>query len=140
MQMASNVEIFVSYAHEDELLCKELLRYLGGLKRQGYFDFWYNHKISPGTEYEVEINRHLNAAQIILLLVSHYFIDSDYCYSVEMTRAMERHEDGEATVIPIILRPVFFGKVPFAKLTPLPTNKVPITHSGWHSLFRTLRM
>lgn len=53
-----------------------------------------------------EIDEHLNTADIILLLVSSDFIDSDYCYDVEMKRALKRHEAEDARVIPIILRPV----------------------------------
>jgi hypothetical protein len=77
--MASNIEIFLCYAHEDELLCKELVMHLGALKRQRFFDLWYDRKISAGTEFEQEIDEHLNTAQIILLLVSHYFMNSNYC-------------------------------------------------------------
>ena len=132
--MASNIEIFLCYAHEDELLRNELARHLGGLKRQGFFDIWHDRKIIAGTEWEREIDEHLNSAQIILLLVSQYFMDSDYCYLIEMKRAIERHERGEAHVIPVILRPVFFQRAPFAKLMPLPTNRKPITDFSWHSL------
>ena len=94
--MASNIEILLCYAHEDELLRNELARHLGGLKRQGFFDIWHDRKIIAGTEWEREIDEHLNSAQIILLLVSQYFMDSDYCYLIEMKRAIERHERGEA--------------------------------------------
>ncbi len=132
--MASNIEIFLCYAHEDELLRNELARHLGALKRQGFFDVWHDREIIAGTEWESEIDKHLNIAQVILLLVSQYFIDSDYCYLVEMRRAVERHDRGEARVIPVILRPVFFQRAPFAKLMPLPTNRKPITDSSWYSL------
>ena len=132
--MASNIEIFLCYAHEDELLRNELARHLGALKRQGFFEVWHDREIIAGTEWEIEIDKHLNTAQVILLLVSQYFLDSDYCYLIEMTRAIERHNRGEARVIPIILRPVFFQRAPFAKLMPLPTNRKPITDSSWYSL------
>jgi hypothetical protein len=52
---------------------------------------------------------------------------SDYCYSVEMQRALERHERGEAHVIPIILRPVSWRKTPLGKLQALPKDANPIT-------------
>jgi hypothetical protein len=132
--MASNIEIFLCYAHEDELLRNELARHLGVLKRQGFFEIWHDREIIAGTEWEHEIDKHLNTAQVILLLVSQYFFDSDYCYLVEMKRAIERHEHGEAKVIPVILRPVYFQKTPFAKLMSLPTNRKPVTDSSWYSL------
>ncbi len=113
--MPANLEVFLCYAREDELLCKELVVYLAGLKRQGFFDVWYDREISAGIEYEQENDKHLNTL-------------------VEMQRAIERHECGDARVIPVLLRPVYFQRAPFAKLMPLPTNKKPITDSSWHSI------
>jgi hypothetical protein len=110
------VKIFFSYAHEDEELREGLEKQLRALKRQGIIDVWYDREISAGSEWEREIDTHLNTAQIILLLVSPDFMDSDYCYSIEMERAMERHERGEARVIPIILRPIHWQGAPFGKL------------------------
>lgn len=132
--MASTIEIFLCYAHEDELLRRELATYLGGLKRQGFFNVWHDRKIMPGKEWAREIDKHLNTAQIILLLISQYFMDSDYCYLVEMTKALKRHDRGDACVIPVILRPVYWQKAPFGKLQALPTDGKPIIGPGWHSL------
>jgi WD40 repeat protein len=72
----------------------------------------------------------LNEAEVILLLVSPDFINSDYCYSIEMKRAIERHEQGEAHVIPIILRPVYWQGV-LGQLQALPTDANPVMSSGW---------
>src|SRR6266446_10995658 len=105
-EATKDITIFFSYAHEDEPRRKELEKQLSFLKRQGIISGWHDRDIQAGQEWEHEIDRHLNTAQIILLLISPDFMDSDYCYSVEMKRAMERHEQGEARVIPIILRPV----------------------------------
>src|SRR2546421_9299148 len=128
------VEIFYSYAHEDERLRKALDKQLSLLKRDGLIISWYDHKISAGKEWESEIGAHLHSAQIILLLISPDFIASDYCYSIEMQRAMERHSRGEAEVIPILLRPVYFKETPFGKLQVLPTDAKPIMGPDWYSL------
>src|SRR6266571_4815214 len=126
------VEIFLCYAHEDEYVLKELVIHLGVLKRQGFLDVWYDREVIAGLEWAREIDRHLNTAQIILLLVSQYFMNSDYCYLVEMKQAIARHERGEAVVIPVILRPVYYEKAPFAMLQPLPKNRKPVLGSSWH--------
>src|SRR5205823_1825905 len=104
------------------------------LRRQGLISVWHDRNISAGTEWEREINAHLNTAQVILLLVSPDFMDSDYCFSIEMMRAMERHERGEAQVIPIILRPVYWQGAPFGKLQALPTDAKHVTGPSWHNL------
>ncbi len=132
--MSQSVEIFFCYAREDELLRQGLEKQLKALKRQGLVDLWYDCDISAGTEWEREIDRHLNTAQIILLLISPDFMDSDYCYSTEMKRAMERHERREARVIPVILRPVYWQGTSFGKLQALPTGAKPIQSSQWHNL------
>ena len=121
------IEIFFSYAHEDETLRNELAKQLKLMKRQGLINEWYDRDIDAGTEWKHEIDEHLNNAQIILLLVSPDFITSDYCYDIEMMRAMERHEAREARVIPVILRPCDWHSAPFSKLQALPRNAKPIT-------------
>src|SRR5260370_35842881 len=97
-----------------------LVKHLSVLKRQGIIDIWHDRNISAGTEWEREIDKHLNTAQIILLLISPDFMDSDYCYGIEMKRAMERYEQGKSRVIPIILRPAYWQKTPFGNLQALP--------------------
>ena len=86
--------------------------------------------LAAGEEWSDQIDSHLNTADIILLLVSADFIASDYCYENEMKRAMERHESGDAIVIPVILRPVDWSNAPFAKLQALPKNGKAITTWG----------
>ena len=131
--MPESISIFYSYSHEDERLRKKLETHLTPLQLEGLITAWYDRDISAGTEWEREINTHLNTAQIILLLVSASFLASPYCYSIEMKRAMERQEAGEARVIPIILRPVSWKEAPFSHLQALPTNGVPVTDRKWHT-------
>jgi hypothetical protein len=128
------IKIFFCYAHEDEDLLRKLKTHLSPLKRAGLIDIWHDRDISAGTEWEEEIGKQLENAQIILLLVSPDFVASDYCYSKEMQRALERHERGDARVIPIILRPVYWEVTPLNKLQALPTNAKPVMSSSWKSL------
>src|SRR5712691_6931058 len=121
------IEIFYSYAHEDELLRNELEKHLRSLQRQGYITEWHDRKIEAGTEWAHAIDIHLNTASVILLLISPDFMASDYCYQTEMQRALQRHESKEAMVIPIILRPVDWTGTPLAKLQALPPNAEPVT-------------
>lgn len=133
-----SVKIFFCYAHEDELLLNKLKTHLRPLQRQGIIEPWHDRDIRPGTEWKREIDIHLNQAQIILLLFSPDFMDSEYCYGTEMKRAIERHELGEARVIPIFLRPVYWKGSPFGKLQALPTDGKPIISTAWHSIDEAL--
>jgi internalin A len=116
------VRVFYSYCHKDESLRNELEVSLKILERTGVIDSWHDRKIMAGEEWEDEIDEHLEAADIVLLLVSADFVASNYCYDVEMVRAMERHEAGEACVIPVVVRDVNWKKAPFAKLQALPED------------------
>ncbi|MBD2563199.1 MULTISPECIES: SUMF1/EgtB/PvdO family nonheme iron enzyme [Nostoc] len=120
------LKVFCSYSHNDEPLKDELAKHLTMLERQGITSTWHDRKIPPGKEWDQQINENLNTADIILLLVSSDFIFSKYCWDVEVTKAIERHANGEACVIPIILRNVFWQDAPFAKLQALPKNAQPI--------------
>ena len=123
------IKIFISYSHSDEMLLHELTKHLSLLRRQQVIEAWYDRDIAAGREWVGEIDEHLESADLILLLVSPDFLASDYCYDIELRRAMERHEVGEARVIPIILRPVDWAGAPFGKLQALPSDAKPIT--GW---------
>ena len=127
---AGPVEVFFSYSHKDERLRDKLEEHLANLKRQGVIAGWHDRKIGAGREWAGEINKHLESAQIILLLVSSSFLASDYCHDVELKRALERHERGEARVIPIILRPVDWHGAEFGKLQALPKDAKPVTKWG----------
>lgn len=97
------------------------------MTRQGVISSWHDRKILAGEERDRQINENLNTADIILLLISSDFIASNYCWEIEVTTAIERHNAGEACVIPIILRRVDWSETPFAKLQSLPKNAEPIT-------------
>ncbi len=119
----SGLSIFFSYAHEDARLRQELAKYLMPLRNQNYISMWYDGEISAGKEWDFEIKKELEEAQIILLLISACFLASYYIFKEEMPRAIERHERGEARVIPILLRPCIYEEADFAKLQMLPTDK-----------------
>jgi tetratricopeptide (TPR) repeat protein len=121
------IKLFCAYAREDEHLHKELDKHLALLQRQGFIESWYDRQILPGTEWKSEIEKQLTSARIIVLLISSDFIASDYCYSDEMERALQRHASGGASVVPVILRPVDWKKAPFAHLQCLPRDARPIT-------------
>ena len=126
-ETTATVRLFYSYSHEDESLRDELAKHLSSLKRQGIIAEWHDRRIGAGDEWKGAIDENLEEAQIILLLVSSSFLASDYCWDVETKRALERHNLGDAKVIPVILRPCDWHGAPFAKLQSLPMDGKSIT-------------
>lgn len=123
------VRVFYSYAHKDEDLKERLDEHLTILKREGLISAWHDRNISAGEDWAGKIDKHLESAEIILLLISASFMASDYCFDIEMSRALERHGAGQAYVIPIILRPANWQNAPFARLLALPKDGKPVV--GW---------
>jgi hypothetical protein len=130
---AKPARIFISYAHEDEDLREKLQKQLAILRRQRLIETWHDRRIGAGAEWAGAIDRELEAADIVLLLVSADFLASDYINDVELKRAMERHKAGTARVIPVILRPCLWQRGDFAKLQALPRNGEPVTSNKWPS-------
>src|SRR6266487_2347913 len=121
------LKLFYCYAREDKALRDELDLHLSSLKRQKNILSWSDRELLPGVDWEKEIDHQLNSAHIILLLISSHFMASEYCYGIEMQRALERHDAGTARVLPILLRPVDWTEAPFSKLQMLPTDAKPVT-------------
>lgn len=122
------IELFFSYSHKDETLRDDLETHLAMLKRQGLIQAYHDRRISSGSELDKEIDAAMMRAGIILLLVSPDFLASEYCYGVEISKAIEKHKDGSAIVIPVILRPCEWQQVPlFSKLMGAPTDNKPVT-------------
>jgi len=122
----------------------ELEAHLSVLVRQEVIAPWSFRMIQPGEEWGKRIDEHLNSAAIILLLVSADFLNSDYCWSVEMKRALERHDRGEAVVVPVVLRECEWKTQELAKLQALPRNARPVTQfrrrdTAWTDVVRGVR-
>ncbi|GAB6163509.1 hypothetical protein JCM12298_26690 [Desulfothermus naphthae] len=138
------IRAFISYSHADEAFLNELVKHLSLLKRQGLLETWHDREITPGIEFDDTIDRNLEEADIIILLVGPDFIASDYCYSKELKHAMECHERKIARVIPIIVRPVDLDGAPFMKLQSLPKDAKPVSKwedkdEAWLNVAKSLR-
>jgi hypothetical protein len=125
---SNTIEIFFSYVEEDKDMAEKLQKHLILLKRQGLITNWHSGELIPEEEPSEQIKEHLDRAKIILLLISQDFMFSEHHDTVEVKRAMERHNSKEAIVIPILLRPSNdLDKAPFGALLALPRNRKPIS-------------
>lgn len=131
MSMPVHWSLFYSYSHEDALLRDELAKFLAPLRHEGRIVEWYDRKIEPGLEWENAISDKLQSADLVLLLISAAFLASDYCFGVEMEIAMQRVENGNAKIAPILLKPCLWKESRFSELQILPRNARPVT--SWPS-------
>lgn len=138
------LRVFYSYSHADEAFRQQLENHLAILRRKGVIAEWHDRRIPPGAAWKDEIDIELERADIILLLISSDFLASDYCYDVEVQKALARQEKGEAVVIPVIVRPSDFHDSPFGKLQALPPDAEPVSiapnqDEAWLSVAQGIR-
>jgi predicted acylesterase/phospholipase RssA len=131
------VRTFVSYAHADKERWARLRTHLAPLVLARELQIWDDRMIMPGSVWKSEIDKRLNEAELILLLVSPDFVASEYCYGIELQRAMERYGQGKAIVVPIILRPAMWEELVFGALQALPSGARSVdkwrAEAGYHN-------
>ncbi len=142
--MPGATKVFISYSSADEEFCQALERHLSLLKREGAIETWTFRSIDAGDDWKAAIDARLETAQLILLLVSAHFVASDYCWNIEMKRALQRHRDRSARVVPIIVRDCDWSSAPFAALQALPPSAKPVTSwrpqdKAWTAIAQALR-
>ena len=121
------IKLFYCYAREDKALRDQLEKHLAPLRRQYRLTNWHDREILPGEDWEQTIDHHLSTAHLVLLLISPDFMASDYCYGIEMEKALEQEKAGTCRVIPLLLRPTDIEDAPFIHLQMLPTDVHPLT-------------
>ncbi|WP_437755687.1 protein kinase domain-containing protein [Sorangium sp. So ce1389] len=140
----SGLQVFISYAQRDGGLCDELLIHLSMMRREGFIREWYDRLVAPGVDRKMEAQRMLESSEVVLPLLSADFIASDECFQLEMGRAFEKHERGEARIIPVVVRACDWEHPPLGLLPALPTDAKPVTSwanrdEAWLDVIRGIR-
>jgi hypothetical protein len=120
--------IFISYSHEDAVHMLEIRKHLTGLEAAGRAEVWVDRMISPGREWDFEIDSRLEVADIVLLLLSADYLASGYCRK-EMEHALERANRDQAKVVPVVIRHCDWQHLPVGRLQALPEGGTPVVGS-----------
>jgi internalin A len=111
-----SLPVFISYSHKDAAYLDQLKAALVPYERTGELKLWTDHQIEAGQTWEAEIHAYLGGAVIVILLLSNDFLASDYVIEQELPRAVERHSVGYCVVVPIVVRPCRWEKLPLGKI------------------------
>ncbi|MEP7110291.1 MAG: toll/interleukin-1 receptor domain-containing protein [Ferruginibacter sp.] len=125
----SPARIFYSYAHEDKDCRDELSSYLGALVLNNKIEEWYDRHITPGVDYNIEINARIENSDIIIFLISKDFLKSKYCFGIETDKAFILQKQGKAKIVPVLLSPCLLEESRFTQLQVIPRDAVPISIS-----------
>jgi hypothetical protein len=144
-ELAPSVPVFISYAHQDDRFRAALVEHLALLQHQGAVEVFHDRSIAAGAEWTNQIDQWLEQASIVVLLISASFIASQYCYQREMRRSLERHDRGDASVLPVIVRPCDWQDAPFSHLQVLPRDGKPVSlwadqDAAWVDVLEGIRM
>ncbi|XXT24223.1 toll/interleukin-1 receptor domain-containing protein [Sorangium sp. So ce429] len=142
--MPEPVNVFCSYSHKDDAFREQLETHLSSLRREGLIRVWTDRQISAGQDWRATIHEQLEAAHLVLLLVSADFIDSGFCFDIELKRVIERHTTREARVIPVIVRDCDWHGTPLGALQALPKDALAVKNwsdrdTAWASVARGIR-
>jgi hypothetical protein len=99
------LHVVFCYAPQDQDLCEALEAHLSLLVRQGYLTSYSSRRVGAGADARAEVDRQMDRADLILLLVSADFLASDHLYDVELRRALARRADYPDEVLGVLLRP-----------------------------------
>ncbi len=132
--------VFISYSKADHRQRKSLQTQLKILRNEGWLaKDWFDHMIIAGDEWHETIQRELDQADVIVLLVSSAALATDYITEHEIPFALERQQQGKTVFVPIILEECRWTKTSFGKLNVLPAkakalNKWRPPADGWKNV------
>jgi hypothetical protein len=99
--------IFVSYAHEDSRWFEKaslMTRIIPSLEKRENAEVWYDKgRIGGADIWREEIDNAIDRANIAILLVSQYFLNSDFIMHVELPRLVKRAEEMQLVLFPILV-------------------------------------
>jgi hypothetical protein len=130
---ATVFRIFISYSHEDEGLKKALEKHLAPLLQQGRINPWSDRQMLPGARLFEDIQRNIEGAHIILLLISADYLASKACRE-EMETALRRNAAGDALAVPVIVRSCDWTITPLGKLLAANEDGRPINSAPDHDV------
>jgi internalin A len=107
------VRVFVSYAHDDERQLKRLDAMLDVLEQYHDIASWRDKRLIAGEEWDTEIRRRLEEADIFLFVASATSLVRPYIKDPELRRAKERHKANDLEIVTVKLEPCACDEDPF---------------------------
>jgi Protein of unknown function (DUF1566)/TIR domain len=122
-------KLFISYSKEDIAFQKSLLKHLASLRNK--IVTWHDQDLLPGEEWDDSIKAKLRSADVVLYLVTHNSIATEYIQEVELPIIEERCRNKECVLIPVIVDFCLWEDLDFAKYNALPNKGLPVTDKSW---------
>ena len=102
---ASRPGVFVSYAHLDRRWHTKVMQILAPLVRKYPQIIWNDVLLEPGVDWFKAIGGNLDAARVVLLIVTPAFLDSQFIFENELAPTLKAVEAGEKTLLWVYAEP-----------------------------------
>ncbi|CAG5010299.1 hypothetical protein DYBT9275_04686 [Dyadobacter sp. CECT 9275] len=123
------LKIFVSYSKNDDQILSLLITYLNPLVTNQTLEIWYDRHVNGGDVWHETIEKELNAAQIIIFILSPDLLNSAYINQYEITPSFARFRKNECRIVPIVARECTISGSVFDGLQCIPRGMEPLTSS-----------
>jgi len=124
--MDQRLNLLIAYAPTDAELKNEMEKQLSKLRKTKKASVWSNMNITVTNKWDEITKKKLKEADVILILISQNFLNTEPVWKEEVATVIERHSYGTALVLPVILTPFTSPAMPILTLDPLPKDGQPI--------------
>ena len=101
-------KVFVSYSRKDASWFQRLYEHLRPLAATGHFELWSDSDITPGESWRDAIQRSIESANAIILLISPDYLASEFIANLELPQLIEAAKARSVPIIPILIRPTAY--------------------------------
>jgi hypothetical protein len=121
------VRVFVSYSHKDDDYVKigskkSILEFLSGLQKEN-FVFWHDEELYASEQWDERIREEAGRADIALVLVSQFFLNSNYISNTELPALLTARQTAGMALLPLLLSASDWESYPWLAATQhLPTK------------------
>lgn len=121
------INVFISYAPEDEKYKIELDKHLHALQRQGILENKYERNELAGDEWKLTIDKNIRKSNVIILLLSSDYLASDFIHENELLKIIAHHEKEKVRILPVLVNhcQIYAGS-PLSPFDLFPKNNKPI--------------
>lgn len=126
--MSKPVQVYLAFDDLDFTVVNLIHKHCAAMEKKKAVEIWHHRMLRPGQIIEQEVERRLQRAEVIVLMISASLLSSDAFHVIEKT-ALERLYQKQCIVLPIYLKHAFFTGYDFTSLQMLPSDGEPVVKS-----------
>ncbi|MGQ3284434.1 toll/interleukin-1 receptor domain-containing protein [Bosea sp. (in: a-proteobacteria)] len=106
---------FISYSHEDSNILDRLKVHFKPIEKKYNFLVWDDKRLRAGDKWKVEIEKNLDQADVIVILLSADFLASNFVMDFEYPKALSAAVDRGAKIVVLIVGPCLYDEFDIAE-------------------------